>query len=201
VLLRVLPAGPSAHVHSLPLLYGYHQVKRNMFWRPNSIGPPNNPESPPVALQKDYARNHRFAVQDGRGKARRATRRGNGFSRAMALRLSSGGVDPDLRRKWWCFGRCPGKKSLGDARTAGAAWAGMLWRFRLFRLCGGGLDGVERREQGADAGNAASTCWAGQQAVVTAAAEALQQHMHQERRMNSWLSSVITPYRSRRSRQ
>jgi len=27
--------------------------KENMFWRPNSIGPPNNPESPSVALQKN----------------------------------------------------------------------------------------------------------------------------------------------------
>jgi hypothetical protein len=37
-----------------------------------------------------------------------------------------------------------------------------------------------RREQGADTGNVASTCWAGQQAVVTDAVEALWQHMHQE---------------------
>jgi hypothetical protein len=82
-----------------------------------------------------------------------------------------------------CLGCCPGK-DLDDAHAAATAWAGMLWRFRLFGLCGGGLDGVDREErhceQLADTRDIVGACRAGQQAVVTDAVEALWQHMHQE---------------------
>jgi hypothetical protein len=54
VILKVLREGPAQCAHALLLLlYGYHQVKKEYVWRPNSIGPPNNPESPSVALQKN----------------------------------------------------------------------------------------------------------------------------------------------------
>jgi hypothetical protein len=46
----------------------------------------------------------------------------------------------------------------------------MLWRFRLFGVCGGGLDDIERderhREQSADTGDVVGACWVGQQALV-----------------------------------
>src|SRR5215468_7909734 len=58
----------------------------------------------------------------------------------------------------------------------------MLWRFRLFGLCS--LDGIDRDEwnceQLADACNILGAGWAGQQAVVTDAMEALRQDMQQE---------------------
>jgi hypothetical protein len=38
------------------------------------------------------------------------------------------------------LGLSPSKEELDDAHSAAAAWAGMLWRFELFRFCGGGLD-------------------------------------------------------------
>ena len=66
----------------------------------------------------------------------------------------------------------------------------MLGRFRLFglsacrSLCVGGLDGLDRDElnceQLTDACNIPGAGWAGQQAVVTDAMEALRQHVHQE---------------------
>jgi len=40
----------------------------------------------------------------------------------------------------------PRQEGLDDAHAAAAARAGMLWRFQLFGLCGGGLDGVDRDE-------------------------------------------------------
>ena len=81
-------------------------------------------------------------------------------------------------------GLLPRQESLDDAHAAAAAWAGMLWGFRLFGLCGGGLDGVDRdewnREQLADTRDVVGAGWAGQQAIVTDAVEALWQHMHQK---------------------
>ncbi len=60
----------------------------------------------------------------------------------------------------------------------------MLWGFRLFGLCGGSLDGIDRDEwnceQLADTGDVVGASWADQQAVVTDAVEALWQHVHQE---------------------
>jgi hypothetical protein len=60
----------------------------------------------------------------------------------------------------------------------------MLWRFRLFGVCGGGLDGLNRDErhceQVAEACNILGASWAGQQAVVTDAVKALRQDVHQE---------------------
>jgi hypothetical protein len=59
--------------------------------------------------------------------------------------------------------------SMMRARLS-AASAGMLWRFRLFGLCGGGLDDIERdgrhREQSADTGDVVNACWVGQRASV-----------------------------------
>ena len=69
----------------------------------------------------------------------------------------------------------PWQESLDDAHAAAAAWAGVLWGFRLFRLCGGGLDGVDRDEwnceQVADTRDVVDAGWAGQQAIVTDAVE------------------------------
>src|SRR5215470_11663555 len=66
----------------------------------------------------------------------------------------------------------------------------MLWCFRLFglsacrSLCAGSLDGVDRDEwnceQLADTRDVVGAGWAGQQAVVTDAMEALRQDMQQE---------------------
>ena len=66
----------------------------------------------------------------------------------------------------------------------------MLWRIWLFglsacrSLCVGGLDGVDRderhREHLADTRDVVGADWAGQQAVVTDAMEALWQDVHQE---------------------
>jgi hypothetical protein len=69
VILKVLPEGPARRVHALRSLgLAITKSKKNMFLRPNSIGPPNNPESPSVALQKECAGNHRYMVQGGRGR-------------------------------------------------------------------------------------------------------------------------------------
>src|SRR6516225_2329732 len=82
------------------------------------------------------------------------------------------------------LGLLPWQEGLDDAHAAAAAGAGMLWRFRLFGLCGDGLDGVDRDEwnceQLADTRDVVGASWAGQQAVVTDAVKALWQHVHQE---------------------
>src|SRR5262249_15093861 len=78
----------------------------------------------------------------------------------------------------------PRQEGLDDAHAAAAARAGMLWRFRLFGLCVGSLDGLDRDErhceQRADTRDVVGAGWADQQAVVTDAMEALRQDMHQE---------------------
>ncbi len=82
------------------------------------------------------------------------------------------------------LGLLPSQEGLDDAHAAAAAWAGMLWRFRLFGLCVGSLDGIDRdewnSEQLAYPRDVLGAGWAGQQAVVTDAMEALRQHMDQE---------------------
>src|SRR5215468_1466374 len=82
------------------------------------------------------------------------------------------------------LGLLPWQEGLDDAHAAAAARAGMLGRIRLFGLCMGGLDGLDRDErhceQVADACNILGASWTGQQAVVTDAMEALWQHVHQE---------------------
>src|SRR5262249_52502705 len=81
-------------------------------------------------------------------------------------------------------GLLPRQEGLDDAHAAAAAWARMLWRFWVFGLCGGGLDGVDREErhceQLAGTRDGVGPCWAGQQAVVTGAVGGGGQHMHQE---------------------
>jgi len=95
----------------------------------------------------------------------------------------------------------PRQEGLDDAHAAATARAGMLSRFRLFGHCS--LDGIDRDEwnceQVTDACNILGAGWAGQQAIVTDAIKALWQQCIRKRRMNSWVSSVITPYRSRPS--
>ena len=56
--------------------------KKNKFWRPNSIGPPNNPESPSVALQKNT---HRYVVQGGRGKGSNYSLNSEGLATAKEI--------------------------------------------------------------------------------------------------------------------
>jgi hypothetical protein len=57
----------------------------------------------------------------------------------------------------------PWQEGLDDAHPAAAARAGMLRRFRLFGVCGGGLDGLDRDErhceQLADACNILGAGW------------------------------------------
>jgi len=88
------------------------------------------------------------------------------------------------------LGLLPRQEGLDDAHAAAAARAEMLWRIWLFglsacrSLCVGGLDGVDRderhREHLADTRDVVGADWAGQQAVVTDAMEALWQDVHQE---------------------
>ena len=59
--------------------------KKNMFWRPNSIGPPNNPEAPSVALQKNTQENHRYVVQGGRGKGSNYSLNSEGLATAKEI--------------------------------------------------------------------------------------------------------------------
>jgi hypothetical protein len=111
---------------------------------------------------------------------RGAAFRGDG-SENVIMRCRSGSSPEVASRGAWLL---PRQEGLDDAHAAAAAWAGMVWWFQLFGLCGGDLDGVDRderhREQGADTRDVVGRCWAGQQAVVSDAVEALCRHMHQE---------------------
>ena len=82
------------------------------------------------------------------------------------------------------LGLLPWQEGFDDAHAAAATGAGMLWRFGLFGLCVDSLDGVDRDEwnceQLADTRDVVGAGWAGQQAVVTDAMEALWQDVHQE---------------------
>ena len=82
------------------------------------------------------------------------------------------------------FGLLPRQEGLDDAHATAAARAGVLGRIRLFGLCVGSLDGIDRDEwnceQLADTRDVVGAGWAGQQAVVTDAMEALWQDVHQE---------------------
>ena len=59
--------------------------KKNMFWRPNSIGPPNKSGISIRGLAKEYARNHRYAVQGGRGKGSNYSLNSEGLATAKEI--------------------------------------------------------------------------------------------------------------------
>lgn len=74
VILKVLPEGPAQCAHALLLLlYGYHQVKKEYFGdRTLSV---RRSGISIRGLAKEYARDHRYVVQRGRGNRCRVGRR------------------------------------------------------------------------------------------------------------------------------
>ena len=78
----------------------------------------------------------------------------------------------------------PPQESLDDDHAAAAAGARMLWRFWLFGLGVGGLDGIDWDEwyceQLAGTRDILGAGLAGEQTVVADAVEALRQYMHEE---------------------
>ena len=78
----------------------------------------------------------------------------------------------------------PAQEGFDDAHAAAAAGTGMFWRFWLFGLGVGSLDGIDRDEwhckQFADACDIVDAGLAREPTVITDTVEALRQDMHQE---------------------
>ena len=69
VILKVLPERPAQCAHALLLLlYGYHQVKKEYVLATELYRSAEQSEISIRGLAKEYARNHRYVVQGGRGK-------------------------------------------------------------------------------------------------------------------------------------
>jgi len=69
VILKVLREGPAQCAHALLLLlYGYHQVKKEYVLATELYRSAEQSGISIRGLAKEYARNHRYVVQGGRGK-------------------------------------------------------------------------------------------------------------------------------------
>jgi len=94
VILKVLPEGPAQCAHALLLLlYGYHQVKKEYVLATELYRSAEQSGISIRGLAKEYARNHRYVVQGGRGK-------GSNYS------LNSEGLPPQ-RRSWRPYSNVP----------------------------------------------------------------------------------------------
>lgn len=86
VILKVLPEGPAQCAHALLLLlYGYHQVKKEYVLATELYRPAEQSGSSIRGLAKEYARNHRYVVQGGRGKGSNYSLNSEGLATAKEI--------------------------------------------------------------------------------------------------------------------
>ena len=86
VILKVLPEGPAQCAHALLLLlYGYHQVKKEYVLATELYRPAEQSGSSIRGLAKEYATNHRYVVQGGRGKGSNYSLNSEGLATAKEI--------------------------------------------------------------------------------------------------------------------
>jgi len=84
VILKVLREGPAQCAHALLLLlYGYHQVKKEYVLATELYRPAEQSGSSIRGLAKEYATNHRYVVQGGRGKGSNYSLNSEGLATAI----------------------------------------------------------------------------------------------------------------------
>ena len=86
VILKVLPEGPAQCAHALLLLlYGYHQVKKEYVLATELYRSAEQSGISIRGLAKEYARNHRYVVQGGRGKGSNYSLNSEGLATAKEI--------------------------------------------------------------------------------------------------------------------
>jgi hypothetical protein len=86
VILKVLREGPAQCAHALLLLlYGYHQVKKEYVLATELYRPAEQSGSSIRGLAKEYATNHRYVVQGGRGKGSNYSLNSEGLATAKEI--------------------------------------------------------------------------------------------------------------------
>src|SRR5260370_31234799 len=86
IILKVLREGPAQCAHALLLLlYGYHQVKKEYVLATELYRSADQSGSSMRGLAKEYARNHRYVVQGGRGKGSNYSLNSEGLATAKEI--------------------------------------------------------------------------------------------------------------------
>jgi hypothetical protein len=86
VILKVLREGPAQCAHALLLLlYGYHQVKKEYVLASELYRSAEQSGISIRGLAKEYARNHRYVVQGGRGKGSNYSLNSEGLATAKEI--------------------------------------------------------------------------------------------------------------------